>query len=526
MPIRILVVEDSRFTGSLLTEYLNFHLARLSHEPSYGARDERGYLRESGQLAHLRIPTWRPFAEPDFVAKIFPLTGLDMLIAASDGDALRAEMDRACAELFDASQPDVLVVDLALSPEETETLINAGGNVEPTPDDFSKGQSLKDPREELEVLTGFRVLNAYKSRIPVVITSYARNPLVAQHCLLNGAYAVLRKPVVDRCGETSSDPFGFDMATASHLGVDGLEKSASNNDNMRDVLVVHYLTAAAGEVLKAVSAVALRRADGYLLPEFARHLVVAVEELELHPSRESAILMVRAPWFGELMALCPQARDFATELSSILWSAVDDALSQFGAHLVNIMGGTATAMRCAYLRDLPTVTPAQLAESALHVSDLLTLDSALHEDLRHCAAVSAGITGPERTNIIEFLGERDLRLRVVAAWIPRAEAMHGILKTRRTMHYTTFAPAAEWLVGVEADLIAGDGASRRRSRKRDQNAKSEILGAFLVVERGTPVEGSPDVLLEPLSSRRTPGGAGGFDDDINVYRVSTVSTEE
>jgi CheY-like chemotaxis protein len=117
-------------------------------------------------------------------------------------------------------------------------------------DTFNEAEprGLADPRDALRTLTGFKVLRAYADRVPVIVTSFYPNPLIAQHCLVNGAFAYVRKPVFSKADNR------HDFFHAAETGTTVQDLAAKTNKNPLDVVVVHFLTDAVSEVLKAMSA--------------------------------------------------------------------------------------------------------------------------------------------------------------------------------------------------------------------------------------------------------------------------------
>ncbi len=93
-----------------------------------------------------------------------------MVSVAERKKELEAEICDASTNAFNSrfsDLPDILFVDLALSTEETKRLIREGGNEEPGPGNI---HVLEDPRDTLETLAGFRILQAFGKRIPVIST--------------------------------------------------------------------------------------------------------------------------------------------------------------------------------------------------------------------------------------------------------------------------------------------------------------------------------------------------------------------
>lgn len=287
----VVVIEDHRQSGTLLRTYIDNELERLTTVPKTlgdnlgeGENLEQGENLEEpprnpktgdlfenscrepgqGQLVHLRhlverLELMRDDPENEIrdiypTARLFPLDALSELIqVAADfepGYGHKMEDDRpecrALCEVVDRFYPpDILIVDLAMSQEEGERMLSAGGL-----DTFSEDQprTLSDPRDALRALTGFKLLRAYARKVPVIVTSYWPNPLIAQHCLVNGAFAYVRKPVLAKADHSQ------DFRHAAELGTTAMDKAAKENASTLDVVVVHYLTDAVSEVLKAMTA--------------------------------------------------------------------------------------------------------------------------------------------------------------------------------------------------------------------------------------------------------------------------------
>ena len=273
----VVVIEDNNETGTLLRTYIDNELERLvttpralstmdepPRNPKTGDRfEDASYEPGQGQLVHLRhliehleLMKADPGNEITDIfptARLFPLDALGDLMQVAEAfkpeyghqieedrvecRALRAVIDAFC-------RPDILIVDLALSRSEGERMLSTGLDKV----DEEEPHILADPRGVLRTLTGFKVLRAYARSIPVIVTSYWPNPLVAQHCLVNGAFAYVRKPV----GQVTDN--GHDFRHAAEIGTTAMDRAAKMNIGSLEVAVTHYLTDAATEVLKAMNA--------------------------------------------------------------------------------------------------------------------------------------------------------------------------------------------------------------------------------------------------------------------------------
>jgi len=275
----VVVIEDHHETGTLLRTYIDNELERLvtvpkalsvedepPRNPKTGDRFENACCEPGqGQLVHMRhlidhleFMKQDPENEiPDIfpTARLFPLDALSELIKAA-GDFTpqyghKMEDDRTgcrelCAIVDLFCPPDILIVDLAMSESEGTRMLETGLD---TVDD-SHPSSLPDPREVLRTLTGFKLMRAYARSIPVIVTSYWPNPLIAQHCLVNGAFAYVRKPVLS----VNASGNQHDFRHAAEIGTTAMDRAAKMNSGPLEVVVNHYLLDAASEVLKAMNA--------------------------------------------------------------------------------------------------------------------------------------------------------------------------------------------------------------------------------------------------------------------------------
>lgn len=269
MPIRILVVEDSNSTGSNLSEHLDNYLACVANDEDFPLAHGGKAGERAGHLSQLRPFKWS-YDHNHFDVKLMPQQLLTPLTSAKGPAELKDEFEIAASKTFNSGShlPDILIVDLALSDAETRLLKDEGGDEEPGP---SNRDELADPRSTLEEMTGFCLLRAYSGSIPVIATSYARNPLVDQYCMMNGAFGMIRKPVVGDYRELGDKKHReWDMRTAQKMTKAELEEAALQNSNPLAVVVAQYQSAAAAEVLKAVLHLLIQRADGSLPEDLLR----------------------------------------------------------------------------------------------------------------------------------------------------------------------------------------------------------------------------------------------------------------
>lgn len=264
----VLLIEDSTSTGSFLEEYLSErHLERFTDRGFAGGTwwDKKGGTpyessndeRSAGQLLHLRhgLDTYAEETQCVPRVKWFPQERLHTLAEAARHDHPDERARALLEQLRDYGRFDqmISVVDLALSEDEARKLEACGGRQQVH--GTSRRRRFSDPRPTLRKLTGFRIIEALSPQVPIIATTFASNPLVLQHCLVSGAFAIVRKPVEQMATHR------FDMQTARTRAIPALELSARRNSNALDVVVVHYGMLIAAEILKAVSARVLSSSD-------------------------------------------------------------------------------------------------------------------------------------------------------------------------------------------------------------------------------------------------------------------------
>lgn len=282
MPVRVLYLEDAGHTGSLLRAYLNDHLARLANGPASVGRDGSPANAFSGVMSPLRPRHWGEYAPTDFQVEVPAQNEVEALTKLTEITDLEPAVAKMCKRYLGKRAPDVLIVDLALSDAEQKRLKKARGDFAPTLDDLK--MSLREPRKTRRTvarLTGYRVLvQAAAKGIPVIATSGASNPLIAQECMVGGAFAVVHKPIPegpprqesalaeDTAGperalaEADEEVFRCDMAHARRMGPVEIDRQALHGEDTFSVVVHQYLTSVAREVLKATVYLALQADRG------------------------------------------------------------------------------------------------------------------------------------------------------------------------------------------------------------------------------------------------------------------------
>ena len=205
----------------------------------------------AGQLVHLRhgLDADADDAGAEDLETIwFPPDEIAALAEAASDDHPDARA-RTLQPLISAHGPldqMIMVADLALAPGEGPAMDAAHARDQVTA--TSSRRRFRDARPALRDLTGFRVMQAFCRDMPVIVTTYSSSPLVHQHCLVNGAFAVVEKPAPQKATNK------FDMRTARNRAIHALELSARQNSKALDVVVAHYATLITSEVLKAISA--------------------------------------------------------------------------------------------------------------------------------------------------------------------------------------------------------------------------------------------------------------------------------
>lgn len=263
MTVNVLVLEDEQHSGSLVQEYISDWAASAANEAHSLRRNQAEPGLGAGHLKHLR-GLWSPYDPDDDFAAYGPNKARLRQWASCSDEDLRDALTKYCRRRFGKELPDVVVVDLGLTSDETTTLIEAGGDRGVSEKHLAEGffgedtDGPVDPRDVVQTLTGFRILRAYadvvygKSR-PVIVTTGATNPLVIQHCRASGAFAVVRKPLPEQQDGVARGVPANDLNTAVKKGrVEWVDREADDGREPLAVVVNEYLSALAAEVLKAV----------------------------------------------------------------------------------------------------------------------------------------------------------------------------------------------------------------------------------------------------------------------------------
>jgi len=296
---RVLIVEDDEKLASLLGHHLEARLPDLVTEPRPGEHDTDYEVAEPrlGQLAHLAhtIRYAKHLGDHDHVQgepsgpaipaiRAFPASEKaqrELVRLARDFDpGIGPESDEGregWQQLYEyvsasaSGEFDILFTDLAIGPEEGPRIESVGGfKASPAHPwaELEAFNSPEDPRITLRDLTGFKLLRAFKHRCPVIVSSTCRNPLIIQHCLVNGAVAYIEKPLSFLSKNTLSevvedvDPFspGSDESQSMEEFFLGLDTNAKAGVDPLSVVVNLYVTRCAMEILRAVD-LAVHRDD-------------------------------------------------------------------------------------------------------------------------------------------------------------------------------------------------------------------------------------------------------------------------
>lgn len=261
MSVNVLILEDKEFTRRVIETYLSSNLARDASE-----RDNPNPDAVGGQLAHILPDDWEPFRRGDFRVCSANDDEIEALLNAAKGadrERIHKQVSSICVESFATKPqlPDVLVVDLALNGWEQIELMNAEKDWPSMTCqicDRPKPDSVPDPRDQVEEMTGFKVIRALAGEgLPIIATSYASHPLVPDYCLISGARAFVRKPVREE--EEREGWEGWDWKSAAKYEVEQLEALGRQAEEPLAVVLLEYLTTLTAHILAALPILALRQ---------------------------------------------------------------------------------------------------------------------------------------------------------------------------------------------------------------------------------------------------------------------------
>ncbi len=365
--------------------------------------------------------------------------------------------------------PHVIITDLALSTSEVKKLDKAGGT-EPT--------GAKDPRKQLEHTTGFQILKAMASTVPVIATSYASNPLVIEACWKAGAHAVIPKPTSDKRMEAY---YGYWKLSRNPEAK--LVKYQTDLAKKWGRKIEVYFQAATHEVLKAVQARALTRMESVAPRRLPYWLALNHDRLEVTQIAGTSLMLLEIEGFSELATLGKSKPKALFRMMNEIWDQVQPCLVNSGAEINHFGGDAALVFHGVYEEDTPGCLEDTLRCGA-EISRLFEIRGPVRARLAEVIAESYS-TAPDRVitglkRHVEGASGNTFNVRVISIEPPEEDALYGCLGASSRWQHSTLSRYVNLLRAGKEVL---DEAQRTYSQENGFRRGGE---SFLITNRLEP----------------------------------------
>jgi hypothetical protein len=340
-------------------------------------------------------------------------------------------------------QPDLLILDLALTDAETDDLESEGGT-------DASGQ--RQPTRALNRTTGFKILKYVASQsaddapIPLV-TTLASNPRVTSACLNEGAFGVVVKPA-----GSSVMPFFYDVArnpavqgAASRRLIKQATRLAPAIDN--------YLTQLACETRKAVREAALRRSRGHAplpVPFWAAHDRLSLKAKAL---KDTNLLLMDVRGFSRLVALGIDKPEAVFDLMNLIWEHVLGVLAKYDAEVNNFIGDAALVFRGVYSRNGTSTMLQGTIDCARELCAAFASDGPMRKALLDAISSAYGSILYAHANagaMLSHVRSENFGLRVVIADPDEKEGLYGTVGSNRRWQHTILSRFMNALARAES----------------------------------------------------------------------------
>lgn len=430
MAFRILVIEDRRRLASATRDMLDEVLAEL---------DDQLVSWVEGWPSHKSI-TW----------DVHQLSHENLHRLTEANEAGR-DVSTVIVDALSGNPPDAIILDLALTAQETESLELAGGT-------DSSGQS--NPIVALRGTTGIALLRVLRKSYPVIVTTLASNPRVTQYCLANGAYAVVVKPFPT--SSMTAIAQAEDSKDLAQWGerITGFDREISiaiaDRASHQWIHVESYFHRLASEILKAVREVAIRRTTGHT-PGHIPYWVATEYDLVLSDTAENTILLLLdVRGFSELVrrgTIVPRA---VFEMMNIVWEVVLEVLKKYRAEVNNFIGDAALAFMGVYplKRAEPPVLVSDAIDCAVEIVREFDMNGRIRERLLRIIKREYYTQFKREQHVfdemVEHIKSENFGVRIVICPPDRDESVFGWVGTRDRWQHTILSRFMNALSRVES----------------------------------------------------------------------------
>lgn len=413
------------------------------------------------------------------------------LVSAADiatlcGDDRPAAIDRA-AQL--AEGQSIVLLDLVLGgPSETDTAKAFG----------ALDEHVAIPASDVASLSGFKVLQAFRGILPVVLITAARNPGIHMHALMKGAAAVIPKLTTDD--------------RVYEAGLDEPEKVP---------LVAAFAAGVSRAVLLTLCGVGLQHAVSHAPRNVCAWSVLDRKHLEPRSVKGTQLLLLDVRGFSKLVHKCAENNQprLVFTLMSEIWEIVTEVLTRHGFDVNNYIGDAVLAVAGVYNTE---PTPTAALECTLELRAAFAMNGSIRKkllatlqreasDLLH-AGVKAALT--------ELIESTNFGARIVFTSPDRSEAFYGYVGSSRRRQHTVLSRFMNALARAEAAAGTWEKETGELHKVREPAACYALWREDLYAELATSAEKFGSVCEAPkaylgkdnLDIRDVPAG-------MNIWRI-------
>lgn len=415
MAFRVLLIEDKPDLRGLIREHLD---EAFSQSVNHGWPED-----------------WPKNPEKHLIIEVLDEANLKALVKTKRRQTIRNRFARLDEE------PHVIITDLALSNPEVKRLDKHGG---------PEVTGAKDPSKQLAQTTGFQILEAMATTMPVIATTYASNPVVIDACWKAGAHAVIPKPATDEQMSAFYAHWKKGLNNP-HYGLTRSQKEKAERWGRR---IDSYLSTVTNEVIKAVRAQALSQMESVVPRHLPYWLALDRERLDGRRIKGTSLMLVEVEGLSTLANLGIVDPKSSFELINEVWDQIQPLLKASGAEINHFAGDAALIYRGVY--DDDDGHPCQLGDTlrcGAEISRLFELRGEVRTKLqdvikeRYSSRPEREIKGME-----DHVGGTNFDVRVISIEPPEDGALYGRLGASSRWQHSALTGYFNVLKAAKAQL--------------------------------------------------------------------------
>lgn len=448
-------------------------------------------LEKIRRASEISLPAWPMAADIDFEIDTVSESVIEDLSAAESKEEMATILDEYCSKHPD---PDLLILDLALSKEQATALDTAHG---------AERMGINDPHAVLEGTSGFRILKLWKDRCPVLITTYAKNPHVVTRCLDAGAHDVILKPFTDEEMNWVHNTWKNRDAKIANPGEEAIHEA-----EQRMPAIKTYVRSVVHEVLKSIRMVALRELEGAAPAHVPFWLATDVGRMQPGTLEGTNLMLIDVRGFSKLGQEGRSNAYTIFDVMDAIWTRVFEVLKDHDAEVNNILGDAALAFRGVYGAVRAPVSLADTLACARLTNELFEPDRPLREELvkiieeRYKALRDTESEAHEK--MLELVRDPNFGVRVLSIEPDEPEALYGRVGPDHRWQHTILSRFMNFLARSESAISGWErepGYERQRGEsfllwRKDRKDQPDFDGfSFQLPEEflGRPREQIKDV---------------------------------